>query len=273
MRPRREKGKAASGTAAGKWVQGVPFCKKRFGQHFLRKQSVVDHMIEKVAITSDTTVMEIGCGDGFLTRSILSHSPCKKLLCFEIDPEWREVVLAQVKDPRLDLQLADILVLDWLILPVPVTLLSNLPYQITFPLLFKMVQHKHLFAEGVVMVQEEVAQKLVATSGRSYTHVSLFLRHHFTFELMEKIGPEAFEPAPKVNSRLVYFKPRTGQPIPEEERFWKFVKHAFASPRQMLRNNFKHAGYPLTAFPAATLNLRAQQVSFEILLDLWKLLI
>jgi 16S rRNA (adenine1518-N6/adenine1519-N6)-dimethyltransferase len=265
MRPRVDRDNGSRGHTPG--------CKKRFGQHFLRKQSVVDHMIGRVGITPDTTVMEIGCGDGFLTRSILDHSLCKRLLCLEIDPEWRDVVAAAITDPRLDLQLADVLALDWLTLPVPLTLLSNLPYQITFPLLFLMVQHKHLFTEGVVMIQEEVAQKLVAMSGRSYTHVSLFLRHHFEFELMEKIGPEAFVPPPKVNSRLVYFKPRTGPAIPEEERFWKFVKHAFTSPRQTLRNNLKHAGYPITALPVETLNLRAQQLPFEGFLDLWKTLI
>src|ERR1700752_4468394 len=74
--------------------------KKKFGQHFLRDERVVEHMIEAVEITNTTSVFEIGCGDGFLTRAIL-RNPVARLWVFEIDPEWADYVKNSIKDTRL----------------------------------------------------------------------------------------------------------------------------------------------------------------------------
>jgi len=250
-----------------------PAKKKKFGQHFLRKQSVVDHMIEKVPITPKTTVMEIGCGDGFLTQAILSQSPCKKLLVYEIDQEWANFVKNKILDPRLEVNTSNILELDFKTLEKekPLVLLANLPYQITFPILFLLVKNKNLFQEGVVMVQEEVAQKIVAKKGKSYSATSLFLQYHLEFELLEKVEPKSFSPPPKVNSRLVYFKPKLKiVPIKDEENFWKFLKLCFQSPRRTLLNNLKTTHFDLEKIPDEFLSLRAQQIPFEKFLEIWK---
>ena len=252
-----------------------PAKKKQFGQHFLRKQSVVDNMIEKVKITPKTTIMEIGCGDGFLTRSILLQTNCKKLIVFEIDEQWANVVKNEIKDPRLNINIENILDVDLQTLQkeTPLVLLANLPYQITFPIMFLLQKNKELFSEGVVMIQEEVAQKIVAKRGRPYSAASLFLQYHFKFELMEKVGPENFAPPPKVNSRLLYFKPKLNVPkIKNEEEFWKFLKLCFKFPRRTLQNNLKTTHYDLNETAPEILKLRAQQVSFEQFLDLWNLL-
>ena len=253
-----------------------PRKKKKFGQHFLRKQSVVDHMIERVSITPETTVMEIGCGDGFLTQSILHQTPCKNLLVYEIDPEWLHFVKEHIRDPRLHLDLKNILELDCeteLKDHQPLVLLANLPYQVTFPILFLIQNHKHLFQEGVVMVQEEVAYKITASSGRGFSSTSLFLQHHFKWQLMERIEPGAFTPPPKINSRLLYFKPRFDQPtIPNEAAFWKFLKLCFNTPRQTLKNNLRTTHYPYQRLSEETLGLRAQQLSFDEFLTIWQLL-
>lgn len=251
---------------------GIPRKKKSLGQHFLRKQSVVDHMIERVTITPSTSVIEIGCGDGFLTGSILRQSPCKKLLVYEIDPEWVDFVNAEIKDPRLEIRLENILdaKFDPLLPEKPWVLLANIPYQITFPIFFLLQANKELFEEGVIMIQEEVAQKIVAKRGKPYSATSIFLQRHFFFELMEKIGPESFSPPPKVDSRLLYFKPRYDQvDIPDEDEFWKFVKLCFKSPRQTLKNNLRMTHYDLKKLSSETLSLRAQQMSFDVFLNLW----
>ncbi|MBU1007552.1 ribosomal RNA small subunit methyltransferase A [Candidatus Dependentiae bacterium] len=253
-----------------------PRRKKALGQHFLRKQSVVDHMIEQVEITPKTSVLEIGCGDGFLTRSILARTSCKKLLVFEIDPEWAEYVRKELPDDRLEIKLANILDIDLSALESrkPWVLLANLPYQITFPIFFLLKKYKDLFVEGVVMVQEEVAQKIVAKRGKPYSVTSIFLQHHFTIKLMEKVEPEAFEPPPKVFSRLLYLKSRYDQPeIIEEEGFWKFVKQCFRFPRQTLRNNLKSTHYSCEKIDPETLKKRAQQLSFDEFLGLWKVVL
>ncbi len=254
---------------------GMPRKKKGLGQHFLRKQSTVDNMIEKVIITPETSVMEIGCGDGFLTRAILAQTKCKQLRCFEIDHEWATFVRKAVTDPRLTIKLQNILDMNWaeeLADGAPWVLLANLPYNITFPILFLLQKNKQLFQEGVVMVQEEVGQKIVSNYGRSYNPTSMFLQYHFVWQLMEKIEPGAFTPPPKVHSRLLYFKPRYDQaPIPHEEKFWAFLKLCFKSPRQTLRNNLKSTHYyTRPGLPESIMQLRAQQMSFDDFLQVWQ---
>ncbi len=250
----------------------IPRIKKALGQHFLRKQSVVDNMISKVSITKDTSVMEIGCGDGFLTKAILEQTACKKLVCFEIDPEWATFVKDRIKDPRLIINIENILDVDIKSLEInkPWVLLANLPYQITFPIMFLLQENKDFFEEGVVMVQEEVAQKLVAKRGRSYSATSVFLQYSFDFELLEKIESGAFSPPPKVQSRLVYFKPKHDQiTIKDEEQFWQFLKVTFKQPRRTIRNNFKSTHYDFSKVPEALMLKRAQELSFEQFLTLW----
>ena len=257
--------------------KALPYKKKSLGQHFLRKQSTVDNMIAAVNVTPETSVLEIGCGDGFLTRSILAQTPCKQLQCFEIDPEWAEIVRDGVTDPRLTITLQNILEVDFETLRehTPWVMLANLPYQITFPIMFLLMNNKHLFTEGVVMIQEEVAQKIVAASGRTYNTTSVLLQHHFEFKLLEKVEPGAFTPPPKVHSRLLYFKPKMNPvAIPDEEAFWKFVKFCFSSPRQTIRNNLKSTHYKAhVSIPDAVLSLRAQQMTFDDFLGLWHKLI
>jgi 16S rRNA (adenine1518-N6/adenine1519-N6)-dimethyltransferase len=254
----------------------APIKKKKYGQHFLRKQSVVDHMIERVTINPETTVVEIGCGDGFLTSAILQQTSCKKLLVYEIDREWLNVVQERFRDNRLELHLKNILELDFekeLAPYAPLVLLANLPYQVTFPIIFLLQKYKHLFAEGVVMVQEEVAQKIVATGGRGYSSTTLFLQRHFDLMLMEKIGPDAFDPPPKVYSRLVYFKPKLDiLSIRNEDAFWKFLKICFRSPRQTLRNNLRTAHYAYDKLPVTLLGLRGQQLTIDDFLKIWEII-
>lgn len=249
-----------------------PRKKKRFGQHFLRKQSVVDHMIERVKITPETSVLEIGCGDGFLSRSILEQTKCKKLRIYEIDPEWANFVKKNIEDKRLDVRLENVLDVDFGPLgnEKPWVMLANLPYQITFPIMFLLQKNKELFEEGVVMIQEEVAQKIVAKRGKPYSATSIFLQYHFEFELMEMVEPEAFSPPPKVVSRLIYFKPRYDQKkIENEEGFWKFLKLCFRFPRQTLKNNLKSTHYDYTKVSPETLRLRSQQMSLDDFIALW----
>ena len=123
------------------------------------------------------------------------------------------------------------------------------------------------------MVQEEVAQKIVATRGKSYNPTSIFLQRHFNFELLERVEPKAFDPPPKVYSRLLYFEPtETVVPIPKEEEFWKFLKVCFSHPRRTLHNNLKTAHYDQSKF-SDLLKLRAQQLSFDQFMQVWKTLI
>lgn len=250
-----------------------PRKKKEHGQVFLRDQAIIDAILKNALITPSTPVMEIGCGDGFLTKSILKYTQCKELQVFEIDEEWLNVVKKTVIDSRLKLNLINVLDVsleNFFTAENPVVLLANLPYHITFPILHKIQRQAQLFSHGVVMVQEEVAQRIVAQTGRDAGAVSHFFQHYFELTLLNKVPPSAFEPQPKIFSRLVGFKPRaTLKTIPDIENFWLFMRQCFKFPRQMLRNNLKGSKYFSPDIPEELLNLRAQQITTEQFVTLW----
>lgn len=246
--------------------------KKQYGQHFLREHIYTHHMIEAVELTPNTSVFEIGCGDGFLTRDILTEK-LARLWVFEIDPEWANYVRENVKDERLTVFEQNFLDLDFARLEpnAPWTVLANLPYLVTFPILHKFHANRHLIKEGVVMIQEEVAQKLVKTHGRGYGYPSLFFQYYFELRLLDKVPPTAFEPPPKVMSRLIYFKTRPSVvPIPAEEKFWQFIDVCFKQPRRTMFNNLRASKYDVALVDESILKLRAQQMSMKDFLTLWE---
>lgn len=245
--------------------------KKKFGQHFLREQLYIDHMIDAVELTSSSSVFEIGCGDGFLTVSLL-RTPLKRLWVFEIDESWASHVANTYPNSRMTIFTENILDTDFSRFEAdkPWVLLANLPYQITFPILYRLAEHRSFFKEGVIMVQEEVAQKILKTSGRGYGFASLFFQHYFTWRPLDKVPASAFYPPPKVTSRLLYFASiENPQTIPQEKEFWAFIKRCFQQPRRTLKNNLLPYHYDLSRVKESTLLLRAQQLSMEDLLSLW----
>lgn len=249
--------------------QGVRL-KKEHGQHFLRDYQVVRQIVEGIDL-AQASVFEIGCGDGFLTREILT-CPIARLWVFEIDPEWAAHVSTHLKDARLQVFTEDVLAVDFIRLEPhkPWVLLANLPYQITFPILQRLIEQRHLLRDGIIMIQEEVAQKLLKTHGRGYGFWSLLFQHYFEWKLLSKVSPAAFLPPPRVFSRLLYIKPRANLvPIPDEERFWRFIRACFAQPRRTLKNNLVAFHCNIENVPANILSLRAQQMNFGQLLDVW----
>ncbi|MCX5924384.1 MAG: 16S rRNA (adenine(1518)-N(6)/adenine(1519)-N(6))-dimethyltransferase RsmA [Candidatus Dependentiae bacterium] len=256
-------------------LQGIEL-KKRYGQHFLKDRTYVDRMISAVHLDNTVSVMEIGCGEGILTGAIL-EGPCKQLKVFEIDGQWAEHVQNKYgSDSRLHVIENNILDVYWdtLLPEAPWVLLANLPYQITFPILYLLQKNREMFLEGVIMIQEEVAQKIVKTSGRGHGYSSLYFQHYFDWKLMDKIAPEAFYPAPNVFSRLLYFKPKkVVQVIEREEEFWKFIKLCFVQPRRTFRNNLAQSHFDIEKLDEQTLKKRAEQLSMEEFLQVWQLLI
>lgn len=252
------------------FTAGLPL-KKKYGQHFLRADWVVDSIINKAELKSDASVFEIGCGDGFLTEGILATG-VERLWAFEIDEDWVELVRKKFQDKRLTVFHENFLDFDFSKFEPnkPWILLANLPYQVTFPILYLLQKNINLLSYGVIMVQEEVAQKIVKTSGRGYGFASLFFQHFFDWELMDKVLPSAFKPPPKVHSRLMYFKPRRElESIVNEEQFWRFVKQIFRQPRRTLKNNFASTSFDISKISPDILRLRAQQISKQGLLEIW----
>jgi 16S rRNA (adenine1518-N6/adenine1519-N6)-dimethyltransferase len=250
--------------------------KKQHGQCFLKDDTVIQNMIAEVHLDDQSTVVEIGCGEGILTGAILD-GPCKNLFVFEIDEEWYSYVKEEYgSDVRLQISCENILDVPFserMALHAPVVVLANLPYHITFPIFYMFHNSRHLIQEGVVMIQEEVAQKLVKVFGRDYGYTSLFFQHYFEMRLLDKVPPTAFYPSPKVFSRLLYFKPKKDVTvIPDEEKFWKFIRLCFQFPRRTLRNNLLNSQYNASLLSEDLLALRGQQLSMNDLLMIWNLL-
>lgn len=246
--------------------------KKKYSQNFLKDMRYIDSILNAVELTPESSVFEVGGGAGALTKAILQHQ-LKQLWVFEIDPDWA-AELKKIQDGRLTVFEENFLDFDFKRFESsrPWTLLANLPYQITFPILHLLQKHRDLLKEGVIMVQEEVAQKILKTGGRNYGFVSLFFQWFFDWKMLDKVPPEAFYPKPKVFSRLLYFKPKTDVPkIEREDEFWQFVKVCFKQPRRTLRNNLMQTHYDdNSVIKPETLALRAQQLSMDDFLIIWQ---
>lgn len=247
--------------------------KKKFGQHFLHDYDILASIISHADLTEQDAILEIGCGNGFLTAALLD-CPIKKLWSFEIDPEWAEKTESKIVDDRFTLFLEDFLTADItnLSADAPWKIVANIPYNITFPILEIVRKNNHLFSSGILMVQEEVAQKLAkkACSGKDYGFISLFYQHYFHLRLLDKVHPDSFVPAPKVTSRLLAFTVKKEiTPIPQEDAFWEFIKACFKQPRRTLRNNLQATVYQATKLDDAALAKRAQQLNIQELMLLW----
>lgn len=237
-------------------------------------------MIDAVGYAASKSFFEIGPGDGFLTGAILEHARCDRLRAYEIDPDWVGVLRQKFQDDRLSVICKNVLDVDLrahLRPHAPWVILANLPYHVTFPILDRLAEYKDLFEQGVVMVQEEVAQRLVAQTGRSCGFVSHYYQHHFELRLLSKIHPQSFDPAPQVDSRLVYLRPHANpRAIPHEDQYWQFVSVCYKAPRQMLRNNLKGTPFGEILEGLSDENvarLRAQQLTPTELLGLWERLV
>jgi len=253
-------------------LRGIPL-KKKYGQHFLRREGYVHQALDHVSFDRTSSVFEIGGGDGFLTRIVLQSS-LARLWVFEIDPDWAAHLKETIVDPRLTVLETNILDIDFSIFQQhkPWILLANLPYQITFPVLHRLQQHHDILQEGVIMVQEEVAQKILKTHGRGYGYPSLFFQYYFEWRKLSKVPPTAFYPPPKIFSRLLYFKPRKKiEPIADEDQFWKFIKVCFKQPRRTLKNNLMQGDIDLSLIPEKYLILRGQQLNIDDFLSLWEM--
>jgi 16S rRNA (adenine1518-N6/adenine1519-N6)-dimethyltransferase len=232
--------------------------KKRFGQNFLRDRQVVDRILAAAALTPADRVFEIGPGLGVLTERLLKVA--QQVVIVEIDRDlaatWQER-----EERNLRVVSGDVLALDWDAL-LPETgwkLVANLPYNISSQVVFRMIEQRHRFSSLVLMFQKEVGDRLCAGPGsRDYGALSIFCQLWFDIERVVKVPPQAFTPAPKVDSVVLKFTPlpQARVAIDDEQQFKRVVKSAFAQRRKTLRNTLKTGGFNSDEI-AAALNLAA----------------
>lgn len=222
--------------------------KKSLGQHFLIDKNISAKIVRTAHITPSDVVWEIGPGKGILTEQLLEK--CKKLLVFEIDSCWADFIAKKFSNPKLQIINQDILKVNFsqYYENSPVKIVSNIPYQITSPLLLKIADNNELFSSITLMVQDEVAERVVGIPGtKSYGRLSIKIQYYFQVEKLVRVPPHLFRPKPRVTSAVIRLLPRQNPPeIPDETLLWSLIDYTFQHRRKMLRNSLKNFIDPKT---------------------------
>jgi 16S rRNA (adenine1518-N6/adenine1519-N6)-dimethyltransferase len=219
--------------------QGRP--RKRFGQHFLHDPAVIERIAAAIAPGSGEALVEIGPGRGALTRELL-ESDCSSLDAIEIDRDLAAVLHGEWSgDPRFTLHNADALRVDFAELARQrgrsLRIVGNLPYNISTPLLFHLLESVRHIRDLHVMLQREVIARMAARPGDSaYGRLTVMLSPWLDIERLFDVGPGAFHPPPQVWSAVARLTVRAAPAFVVNPAFPAVVAAAFAHRRKTLRN-------------------------------------
>lgn len=219
--------------------------RKRFGQNFLTDSTVIERIVQSINPQADETLVEIGPGLGALTCPLIAATG--ELDVIELD---RDII------PKLRLNCGlrgtltihnvDVLRFDFNEVYDPqkkLRIVGNLPYNISTPIIFHLVDYADKIYDMHFMLQKEVVERLAATPGGSdYGRLSVMAQLHFRISPLFLVPPEAFEPRPKVESAIVRLIPHSKPPVDIEDMalFEKLVKQAFSQRRKTIRNVLKN---------------------------------
>lgn len=242
----------------------VTFAKKHLGQHFLHDRHVIQKLIAAIQPKTDDAMVEIGPGRGALTFPLLAH--LNKLYAIEFD---RDLVpaLQEHGGPNLELIQSDVLKVDFRALARTIgcsqlRIAGNLPYNISTPILFHLLQYKEVIQDMYFMLQKELVERIVAPPGsKTYGRLSVMVQIYCEAHALFTIPPGAFSPPPKVDSMILCLRPYV-QPrfdIKDMAIFEQVVKLAFQARRKTLKNALKTLS-SLT-LPEALCNKRAEELS------------
>ncbi len=243
--------------------------RKRFGQNFLHDTGVIRRIVDSIHPRPGEHLVEIGPGKGALTRPLLQA--CGRLNVVELDRDLILPLQQQLADAgELRVHQADALRFDFCALADAgqrLRVVGNLPYNISTPLLFHLMEQSRCIEDMHFMLQKEVVQRMVAKPGsKDYGRLTVMLAWYCEAEMLFTVGPGAFFPAPKVESAIVRLRPHARPPVAlrDPARFSRLVAQAFAQRRKTLRNNLK--GW-LTAEAISALGIdpgiRAERLSLE----------
>ena len=227
------------------------FPKKRLGQHFLVDRNVLDRVIQTAEVGKDDVIIEVGPGLGEMTHALARLA--KQVIAVEIDAKLVEILKKKLAEcPNVEVVRSDILKVDFKHFykkeGQPIKVVANLPYQISTPLLFCFIEAREVFSTFTLMVQKEVAERMVASpGGKEYGKLSVLLQVFLDLSVRFFIPPSAFFPRPKVESAVVHmsFREKSVVRLEDEEWFKKIVKGCFGYRRKTLMNALKHSGLPL----------------------------
>jgi len=205
--------------------------RKRFGQHFLHDPAIVRRIVEAIAPAADDFIVEIGPGQGVLTRPLAERASWLELI--EIDRDLAAALAAE----RFKVHVADALEFDFGALPQGARIVGNLPYNISTPLLFHIARHAGRLRDLHFMLQREVVERMVALpSTPAYGRLSVMLQARFRMQMLFRVAAGAFHPPPRVESAVVRLVPLAMPLDLGAERFADVVRQAFSARRKTLRN-------------------------------------
>jgi 16S rRNA (adenine1518-N6/adenine1519-N6)-dimethyltransferase len=218
--------------------------RKRFGQNFLQDAGIINSIVGAIHPQAGQHLVEIGPGQGALTEYLV-NSGCQ-LDVIELDRDLVPGLLAAYDDkPEFRLHSADALKFDYPSLAQddePLRVVGNLPYNISTPLIFKLLEHAGLIKDMHFMLQLEVVNRLAASPGsKNWGRLGIMAQYHCRVESLFEVPPHAFSPPPKVQSAIVRLEPWPESPWPacDKATLRRVVQAAFAQRRKTLRNNLK----------------------------------
>lgn len=249
------------------------------GQHFLASPAVLRKIVGVIDPRPMDVIIEIGAGRGVLTAALAETAG--RVIAIEKDDR---LVPGLTRDmpPNVEVVHADILTVNFHELRrkagvAALRVAGNIPYAISSPLLFRILDDRELFSDCVLLLQKEVAERITAGPGsKNYAPLGILLQNEFEARVAFRVAPGSFSPPPKVQSALLTLRRRTIplHPGAADEPFRIFLRSAFAERRKMLWNNLAHRSTP-AALPAAyaalgiTRNVRAEELSADILFALF----
>lgn len=219
--------------------------KKRFGQNFLNNDRIIQQIIGAIAPKPNQHLVEIGPGQAALTRPLVAH--VDRLDIIEIDNDLIAPLTRSLGHfPAFHLHHTDALTFNYASLretnSPALRIVGNLPYNISSPLLFHLLQFSTDIEDMHFMLQKEVVERIAAPPGiKAYGRLSVMLQYACEVEYLFTVGPENFEPAPKVDSAIIRLRPYDQKPFQADDEavLSLLVRQAFSQKRKTLRNTLK----------------------------------
>jgi len=214
--------------------------KKHLGQHFLYNPAIIERIVNAAGLGPDDRVVEIGPGPGIMTRMLAAR--VGKVIAIELDERLYEKLSEELAGfDNIELVQGDALEYAYEDLP-EFKVVANIPYYITTPIIFRLLESRKNLQSMTLTIQKEVAERIVAKpGGKDYGILSIMVQYHTRSRLEFMIPKEAFRPVPKVDSAVIYIEPRS-QPsvaVKDERVFSRIVRIAFSQRRKMLSNSLK----------------------------------
>ena len=218
--------------------------RKRFGQNFLIDQAIIQQIIQSIHPQANQHIVEIGPGQGALTQLLIDG--CERLTAIEIDRDLITYLQQRFGHDRYRFQLinTDVLNIDFNEIADAnnkITIVGNLPYNISTPLLLKLTEFKPLINDMYFMLQREVVERICAQVGtKNWGRLAAMLQYHFDVEQLFDVPPESFQPSPKVHSSILKMSPKIADvDVIDVKQYAAIVAQSFAQKRKTIRNNLK----------------------------------